>query len=233
MQGAEPVRLVAHLERRNEEERTRVSGMLHHDVAGMLAAARMDLSRLTARVAQDAELADQLRRVDQLLEQVIRDARREMQRLHPALIDHFGLPMALRHLIEETCRSQGVQYTMDFAESVEGLEPPVPIAVYRVVELLLGQPGELREFEATLTARRDHYLLELRCQPTSPEQPPLLPAGTDRDLELLALRTWLESLGVAWQQPLGDTPCEVQLRLPRRVADDLMARPVTSEAPGA
>ena len=234
VQGAEPVRLVAYLERRNEEERTRVSVMLHHDVAGMLAAARMDLSRLTARVAQDTELTDQLRRVDQLLEQVIRDARREMQRLHPALIDHFGLPMALRHLIEETCRGRGVQYTMDFAESVDGLEPPVPLAVFRVVELLLGQPGELKEFVATLTARRDQYLLELRCLSASPEQPPLLPAtGTERELELLGLRSWLESLGVVWQQPLNATACELQLRLPRRLGDDPAAKPIASEASGA
>src|SRR5512137_3019278 len=85
--------LLAHLQQRAEEERQRLARMLHHDVSGMLAAARMDLSRLIAREAADGDAAEQLRRVDQLLAQVIGDARAEMKRLRPALIDHFGLPV--------------------------------------------------------------------------------------------------------------------------------------------
>jgi signal transduction histidine kinase len=212
-QGAEASRLVAHLERRHEDERSRVSRMLHHDVAGMLAAARMDMSRLIHKLSADGELADQLRRVDQLLEQVIRDARHEMQRLHPALIDHFGLPMALRHLIEERCRTGGIQYTMEFAESVEGLESPVPIAVFRLVEALLGNPGEIREIEATLSSRREYYLLDLTWVPASPGA-----AARDdgRDLDLVTLRTWLESLGVAWAQSMREQASTIELRLPRK-----------------
>ena len=49
-------------ERWLEAERTRLSRMLHHDVAGMLAAARMDLSRLISHAPADSDLPDQLRR---------------------------------------------------------------------------------------------------------------------------------------------------------------------------
>ena len=73
--------LVAHLQRRLEDERAQVARRLHNDVAGMLAAARMDLSRVAGRVADDLELRDHLARVDQILEQVIQNARAEMQRL--------------------------------------------------------------------------------------------------------------------------------------------------------
>jgi signal transduction histidine kinase len=221
-QGPEASRLVAHLERRHEDERSRVSRMLHHDVAGMLAAARMDMSRLIHKLSADGELADQLRRVDQLLEQVIRDARHEMQRLHPALIDHFGLPMALRHLIEERCRAGGIQYTMEFAESVEGLESPVPIAVFRLVEALLGNPGEIREIEATLSSRREHYLLDLTWVPAAAAR------DDGRDLDLVTLRTWLESLGVAWTQSIREQASTIELRLPRKLA----AATLQNEAPG-
>jgi signal transduction histidine kinase len=189
----------------------------------------MDLSRLIHKASADGELADQLRRVDQLVEQVIRDARHEMQRLHPALIDHFGLPMALRHLIEERCRAGGIQYTMEFAESVEGLESPVPIAVFRLVETLLGNAGEIREIEATLSSRREHYLLDLTWVSATPAA---AAAGDDgRELDLLTLRTWLESLGVGWAQSRREQGSTIELRLPRKAPPALATLP--NEAPGA
>ena len=125
--GTEGVALVAHLQQRREEERSRLSRMLHHDVSGMLAAARMDLSRVSARVTDD-EIQEQLRRIDHLLEQVIRDARREMQRLHPALLDHFGLPLAIRHLVEETCRARDVRYAVTLDEALEGVDPQILVS---------------------------------------------------------------------------------------------------------
>jgi signal transduction histidine kinase len=144
--------LVAHLQQRTEAERGRLARLLHHDVSGMLAAARMDLSRLIARVAADEDVAEQLRRVDQLIAQVIGDARAEMQRLHPALIDHFGLPVALRHLIDESCRARGCVFTLEFIDESAGLDAPLPMAVYRMVETILAAEG-LQEFTATCCPR--------------------------------------------------------------------------------
>lgn len=212
-QAARATRLVAHVAGRQEEERTRLSRMLHHDVAGMLAAARMDLSRLAGRAGQDGDLAEQLRRVDHLLEQVIRDARHQMQHLHPALIDHFGLTTALRHLIEETCRARGVTYTLEFAESADDLDAPLPIAVYRTVERMLEQEPPPREFNASLSVRRDAYYVELvRELAAGADGPETDGAADDRAV----LRTWLESLGATWAES-GDARRPVlALRLPRR-----------------
>lgn len=201
--------LIAHLQQRCEAERARLSGMLHHDVSGMLAAARMDLFRLIGRAGADGDLPDQLRRVDQLLEQVIGDARGEMQRLHPALLDHFGLPAALRHLIEERCRSSGRRYSVEFVDESDGLEPPLPIAVYRTVESLLVDGG-LQELTATFGPRRDGYLLELTLLRV-PENPD--PVQTD---DLRALRAWLEALGATWKESRHDRAWLVELKLPRR-----------------
>jgi hypothetical protein len=204
-------RLVAHLQRRAEEERDRLSRMLHHDVSGMLAAARMDLSRLVARVAAEGDLPEQLRRVDQLLEQVIGDARAEMQRLHPALIDHFGLPVALRHLIEERCRRPDCRYSVELVDESEGLEPPLPIAVYRTVECLLADVT-LQDFTASFGPRRDGYVLELTLLPF-PEIP-----DPDRADDLRALRAWVEALGALWKESRRDHAWLIELRLPRRAA---------------
>jgi signal transduction histidine kinase len=219
--GADAVRLVAHVEQRREEERAELARILHHDVSGMLAAARMDLSRLTSKLAADADTTEQLRRVDQLLEQVIRDARAAMQGLHPALIDHFGLGVALRHLIEEYCRHAGVRYAVDFPAEPEVLETPVPIAVFRTVETLLAAAGQgLREINVTLSQRRDAYLLELRLT----RDPALATIGREDDLA--ALRAWLESLGANWKRSTHGAETVLELRLPRREEQ------LASEVPG-
>jgi len=211
-------RLVGHLQQRAEEERARISRMLHHDVSGMLAAARMDLSRLVARVGSEGDLPEQLRRVDQLIEHVIGDARAEMQRLHPALIDHFGLPVALRHLIEEKCRRPGCRFTVELVDESEGLGPPLPMAVYRTVETLLSDDG-LQEFTATFGPHREGYLLELALSPF-PESPD--PARVD---DLRALRAWVEALGATWKESRRDRGWLIELRLPRRPATSLVAAP--------
>lgn len=207
--GAEGAALVAHVQQRREEERSRLSRMLHHDVSGMLAAARMDLSRVSSRVTDD-DTQEQLRRIDHLLEQVIRDARREMQRLHPALLDHFGLPLALRHLVEETCRAKDVRYAVALDETLEGADPELLIAAFRMVETMLGDGSGLTEFTAKLAARRDGYVLELTRVPAGP------PAGdTTRGDDMDALRTWLRSLGAAWLESAQGDRSIIELRIPR------------------
>lgn len=208
--GAEGVALVAHLQQRREQERSRLSRMLHHDVSGMLAAARMDLSRVTARVT-DSDTQDQLRRVDHLLEQVIRDARREMQRLHPALLDHFGLPLAIRHLVEENCRAQDVRYSVTLDETLDGVDPEILIAAFRLVEALLDNCTGLAEFTAKLVTRRDGYVLELMRAGTVPQ-------GTNeaRAEDIDALRTWLRSLGAAWLESAQGERSIIELRIPRK-----------------
>jgi signal transduction histidine kinase len=221
--GAEGAALVGHLQRRREQERERLSRMLHHDVSGMLAAARMDLSRVSARVG-DEETQEQLRRIDHLIEQVIRDARREMQRLHPALLDHFGLALALRHLVEEHCRARDIRYTVSLDETLDGVEPAVLIATFRLVEALLGEEVRLAEFTARLAARRDGYVLELMCEPA---------VGTTADAEragdLQALRAWLRSLGATWLESTQGQRSIIELRIPRKV--EAVPRPKI-ETPG-
>lgn len=218
--ATEGAALVAHLQMRREEERSRLSRMLHHDVSGMLAAARMDLSRLSSRVT-DEDTQEQLRRIDHLLEQVIRDARREMQRLHPALLDHFGLPLAIRHLVEETCRAKDVRYAVQLDETLEGVEPDILIAAFRLVETLLGDCTGLAEFNVRLATRREGYVLELMRVPASAAT-----GDAARADDLDALRAWLRSLGAAWLEATQGDRAIIELRIPRR------SIPLKSETPG-
>ena len=220
--GSEGVALVTHLQQQREQERSQLSRMLHHDVSGMLAAARMDLSRVASRVTDD-ETQEHVRRVDHLLEQVIRDARREMQRLHPALLDHFGLPLALRHLVEETCRARDVRYAVTLDEALEGVDPQILIAAFRLVEALLGDGSTLAELTLRLATRRDGYVLEIVRVPADPAAAD--PAST---ADKSALRTWLRSLGVGWLETTQGERRILELRIPRTV---VVANREQSETP--
>jgi len=202
----EAATLVAHVQAQLELERARIARRLHGDVAGMLAAARMDLSQMVNR--GDADWDEQVMRVDQILEAVIQNARSEMQRLHPALLDHFGLTAALRHLVEDTCRSAGAEFAMDLPEFPEGsVSAPVALAAYRVVERLL-EGRALQRVGVRLRGSNGGLLLAVDLDCTEP----LAPSGRS---DLLALRAWLESLGGAWTEAHRGAMLAVELTLPR------------------
>ena len=192
--------LVVHLQRKLEDERARVARRLHSDVAGMLAAARMDLSRLASRMVDDRDVREQVVRVDQLLEQVIQNARSEMQRLHPALLDHFGLATALRHSVEERCRAIGAEYTLDVPEFSDDVSAAVSLATYRVIEALLDAKS-LRRVGLRLRESPAGYQLLIEAEIGDGLHP-----ATLQDLQ--ALRAWLETLGATWDEARrGDVEC--------------------------
>jgi signal transduction histidine kinase len=199
--------LAAHLQDKLETERATTARRLHGDVAGMLAAARMDLSRLAGRIDDDPDLREQVVRVDQIIESVIHNARTEMQRLHPALLDHFGLPAALRHLVEETCRTSGVEYTLDLSDNADSGAGPVDLAAYRVVESVLDG--------------RTMSRINVRLRESNGARTVLLQvSGADEHThqarrDLLALRAWLETMGAGWTESVRGEVDEVELTLPR------------------
>jgi signal transduction histidine kinase len=203
--------LAAHVQGQFEAEKARIARRLHGDVAGMLAAARMDLSRLAGAHADDAGLREQVARVDQILEAVIQNARSEMQRLHPALLDHFGLSAALRHLVEQACRAVGAEYTLELPDYADArVSAPMALAAYRAVEALL-EAGSLSRVSVNLRPGTSQVLLHVDVERSSAP-----PAGTNNDL--LALRAWLEALGAGWSETDRDATTSLDLTLPLQAA---------------
>lgn len=203
--------LTAHVQGRLEAEKARIARRLHGDVAGMLAAARMDLSRLAGAHAEDATVREHVARVDQILAAVIQNAHSEMQRLHPALLDHFGLSAALRHLVEQACRAGGAVYTLELPDFADArVSAPVALAAYRAVEAWLAE-GAFTRVTACLREKSPHLLLQAQVERSAPPPP-----GSGKDL--LALRAWLEALDVAWTEWNRGSIEGVQLVLPLQLA---------------
>ena len=103
--------LSTHLLRLAETERSELAKELHDALGGLITAAKMDLSWMSARLAGtlDAECNEKLNSVMQMLNQAMLLKRRVVERLRPSLLDHFGLAVerCVRRKIVLTKAAQG------------------------------------------------------------------------------------------------------------------------------
>ncbi len=80
-----------------DDERRRIARNLHDDLSQSLAAIAMDVGRLASKYS--AEVAKDLRRVQELAAEAAEDVRRISHQVHPSILDDLGLKLAL----EEYC----------------------------------------------------------------------------------------------------------------------------------
>lgn len=125
--------LCTHLQDDAEKEKHELARRLHDDLGGLLTAAKMDLSWLQSRV-EDATFRDRLARLGNVLDEAMDLKRRVVEELRPSLLDHFGLPTALRAHVESACSKAGLECDVALDETVESLPRATAIALFRVVE---------------------------------------------------------------------------------------------------
>jgi signal transduction histidine kinase len=124
------------LQERGERDKSDLARVLHDELGGVLTAAKMDVAWLRGRLAQsaDPEVHQKLAQLDSALVTAMSLKRGVVEQLRPALLEHFGLPMALQTCFEEACRRAGLQLDARLREDVPRLPPDTAIAVYRVAE---------------------------------------------------------------------------------------------------
>jgi signal transduction histidine kinase len=60
--------------------------------------------------------------------------RRVVEDLRPSLLDHFGLPTAVRAYVESTCAKEGLAVQVNFQHACESMSKDTAIALFRVVQ---------------------------------------------------------------------------------------------------
>jgi signal transduction histidine kinase len=106
---------------------------LHDELGGLLTAARMDLSWLQKTAAgKDTAVLERLQQLADEITEAMDVKRRVVENLRPALLDHFGLPTALKNHFEETCIKAGLSCTTAVLEDIPKLPDDVSIALFRV-----------------------------------------------------------------------------------------------------
>jgi signal transduction histidine kinase len=127
--------LSSSLQKVAEREKATLARELHDELGGLLVATKIDVSWLRKKLDDGTE-ATKLRweRVLRCMDEGLALKRRVIESLRPTLLDNVGLVAALRWLVDETLRRQGIGCEEQYPESMPDLTPDARIAVFRVVQ---------------------------------------------------------------------------------------------------
>jgi signal transduction histidine kinase len=118
-----------------EEERRRVSRELHDDFNQKLAALSIGLSNLKRHVPVDRDaLVERLDSLQRRTVELTDDVRRLTHRLHPAALEHAGLPTALKAYCSEFAELTGIGVDLSVGPESAGLPTEVALCLYRVAQ---------------------------------------------------------------------------------------------------
>jgi signal transduction histidine kinase len=127
--------LTTYLQTVTEQEKAELARELHDELGGVLTAAKMDLAWLQGRAsAKEPEVSVKLENLASGIDEAMDVKRRIVESLRPALLDHFGLPTALKSYFEETCQKAGLNCKAHVPEGLEAIPPEVTIALFRVAQ---------------------------------------------------------------------------------------------------
>jgi signal transduction histidine kinase len=122
-----------HLQALSEREKWELARKLHDELGGLLTAAKMDLSWLQSRLV-GAAIQERLSQLGGVLDEAMNLKRRVVEDLRPSLLEHFGLPTAVRDYVEATCTREGLHVDVDLVHGCESMEKDTSIALFRIVQ---------------------------------------------------------------------------------------------------
>jgi PAS domain S-box-containing protein len=129
-------RLASELVMAEERERKRIAGILHDDIAQVLASVRMRLDMLDGNPSA-GEAAGSLRDAKELLVSSLRDTRALMMDIGNPLLFEMGLKAACESLADRLMERHPVRIVCDIRVGLEELDPDVSVILYRLTQELL------------------------------------------------------------------------------------------------
>ncbi len=127
--------LAASLLTAQEEERRRIARELHDDFQQRLALMEINISRLRQNLPKHPnETRLELNRLERDVSDVSNEIRRLAHQLHPALLEHLGLRIALTRLAEDFQNGGERQIRVEAEEVPEDIEIGTSTAVYRIAQ---------------------------------------------------------------------------------------------------
>jgi signal transduction histidine kinase len=187
--------LATYLQSLAEREKAEIARTLHDELGGLLTAAKMDLSWLQSRV-QGPELQERLAQLGSVLDEAMDLKRRLVDDLRPSLLDHFGLPTALRTYVTGVCLKAGLEVDVDLADEAQTLPRETAIAVFRIVQEGLNnviRHGAARHVHLMMTAEPGGFALVLADDGRGFD-PPADPASR-KTFGLMGMRQRVSSFG--------------------------------------
>jgi len=180
-----------------EDERRHIARELHDETGQALTALKMNLEAIQSAIgdpAVDSRVGESIDILDRLLEQV----RNLSLDLHPAVLDDFGLPAALRFYARRVAQRGGLELELRIDEFAERPPPAIEASCFRVAqEALTNIVRHARARRLTIELRREGATVHLRV---SDDGVGFDAAGSgeasgDRHLGLLSMRERVAMVG--------------------------------------
>jgi signal transduction histidine kinase len=156
--------LSTHLQELAEKEKSELARNLHDELGGLLTAAKMDLSWLQSRIPEQPPYSARLAQLGTVLDEAMGLKRRVVEDLRPSLLDHFGLPTALRAHVESVCLKAELRCEVLMCEDAEMLPKDSAIGLFRVIQEGLTnivRHAQAHQVRLALTSDSQRYLLML------------------------------------------------------------------------
>ena len=188
--------LSSSLQKVAEREKAALARELHDELGGLLVATKIDVSWLRKRVddgSEDGKL--RWERVLRSMDEGLTLKRRVIESLRPTLLDNVGLTAALRWLVDETLRRQGVACEEQYPESMPELSPDARIAVFRAIQeclMNIVKHAQAKSVLLRVTASDDEMSVIVRDDGVGIDEGRI---ETPQSHGLLGMRHRIESLG--------------------------------------
>jgi len=114
-----------------DDERRRIARNLHDDLSQSLAAIAMDVGRLASKYS--AEIAKDLRRVQELAAAAAEDVRRISHQVHPSILDDLGLKLALEEYCSEFESRSGIVTRFRTENLPDRMPSDISDCIYHIV----------------------------------------------------------------------------------------------------
>ena len=127
--------LARHLQSVREEERSRIAREVHDTLGQPMAALKIDLAWLAARVpADEATWQERIRTTLALVDSTIRSVRQIMTDLRPSLLDDLGLVAAVEWETQQFQKRTGIRCEFVSDQPELALPPEISTAVFRICQ---------------------------------------------------------------------------------------------------
>jgi len=126
--------LAARLLTTQEEERRRVSRELHDDLNQKLAMLEVDADRLGRLPSAPPAVVEQLQSLRHQVADVSNDIRRVAYQLHPSVLDHLGLVVALRSYCSEFSKREGIGIRFSAKDAPDKMPEEISLCLYRITQ---------------------------------------------------------------------------------------------------
>jgi signal transduction histidine kinase len=117
-----------------EDERRRIAADIHDRVISRIVGALYEVETCIQRHKRSEDLHEQLQQLKQLLNEAVQRTRESVYNLWPAILEHMGLLPALQELSSHQGERTQIKHALRVYGSPCELQPPVKIAIYRIVQ---------------------------------------------------------------------------------------------------